>query len=443
MREVWSRFAIRHRGDSGASGPLGIQKMAIAYLVNSFDHFLTFSTHDFFQLRVSVRHNPMLNSFRKTLAVILLLVVGIPSAFAQEPDSTAAPDSLLLQLQRDMAEITAASIDPISAGSTQRSRPTTNPDISLIGDVRALYFSEGDRNVDLALHEVEIAFKSVVDPYARADVYVAATNEDGEIHFELEEAYLTTLALPHQLQLKAGKFRSNIGKINRLHPHSLPYPDMPAVYTRFFGEEGLNDQGVGLSWLLPNRTFYQELSFEITRGPGESESFSTSEENRLLYTSHLKNFWDLSRNSTLELGFSGLAGPNDSGHTSWIGGVDVTYKWKPIQFNTYRSFSLQVESFFSRLETGQDDISTWGMYALASYQLAQRWAVIGRYDYTDLPDDPDWNESAISATIAWYATEFQKLELGTRSSWRDGVDADLQAIFRVVFVLGTHGAHEY
>ncbi len=380
---------------------------------------------------------------RLTICFLICSGVNLTSASAQDPDSSAAADSLLLRLQREMAAMPPATQPRTQDASASRSRQSTNPDISVIGDVRARYFSEGTRNFDLELHEVETALRAAVDPYARADVYIAAANEDGEIHFELEEAFLTTLALPHQLQLKAGKFRSNIGKLNRLHPHALPFPDIPTVYENYFGAEGLNDQGIGISWLVPNSSFYQELSLEVTGGAGESASFEASEENRLLYSGHLKNFWDITDNATLELGLSGLAGPNNTSHTSWIGGVDVTYKWKPVRFNRYRSFTLQAEAFFSRKKTGGDDLTTWGMYALANYQLSQRWFLVGRFDHSDLPDDGSWNDSGITTTLAWYATEFQKIEFGARTTWREGEDQTYQAIIRAIFVMGTHGAHEY
>ena len=60
------------------------------------------------------------------------------------------------------------------------------------------------------------SYRSVIDPYARADIYIGIGQHDGEFEFELEEAYLTSLSLPYQLQIKAGKFRSNVGKINQI-----------------------------------------------------------------------------------------------------------------------------------------------------------------------------------------------------------------------------------
>jgi len=331
-----------------------------------------------------------------------------------------------------------------ACASAQVSSKVTNPAISVISDVRGWYTSEGPRNFDMELHELETSYRSVIDPFARADVYVGIGHHDGEFEFELEEAYLTTLSLPFQLQVKAGKFRSNVGKINRLHPHALPFIDVPAVYANFFGDEGLNDQGASVSWLVPNSRFYQELSVEVTRGPAENESFAHDPDgNKMLYTSHLKNFWDLSDNTSLELGLSGLAGPNSEGKNSFLAGVDITYKWKPLQFNTYKSFTLQVEAFRSRKERVGASINADGLYALVNYQLARRWFVSGRFDHADLPDDPDWNEKAVSTTLGWYLSEYQKIELGGRTSWGPNLDQSYQALLGIVFVIGTHGAHEY
>jgi hypothetical protein len=320
-----------------------------------------------------------------------------------------------------------------------------NPSISVIGDFRAGYTSASDRNVDAELHEVETALSSVVDPYARADFYISAGHDgEGGFEFELEEGYLTTLSLPYRLQVKAGKFRSAFGKLNRTHPHALPFIDTPSVYANYLGDEGLNDQGISISWLLPNDRFFQDLTVEVTRGPGESESFVRQESNRLLYVGHLKNFFDLDDNSTLEFGVSGAAGPNGDRVTTLLGGLDLTYIWKPLRYNTYHSVTIQAETFFSRMNVADGEpVSTWGFFALGSYQLARRWFIVGRFDHSDLPDNASWNENGISGTVRWNATEFQKVELGIRSSSAQGFDRNYQALVRAVFVIGAHGGHEY
>ena len=378
-----------------------------------------------------------------TAAQLVLSVVLCMSANAQQ-DSTATADSLLIQsLQGQLSQATA----PQVAAPASRSAPSTNPNMSVIGDVRASYQSPARRHFDAEFHEAEIALQSVVDPYARADFFLSVARDPGSGKFglDLEEGYLTSLDLPAGLQLKAGKFRGAFGKINTTHPHALPFIDVPNVYAHYIGEEGLNDEGLSLSWLIPNPLdFYQELTVEATRGPDDNPSFVRSDVDRYLYVGHLKNFWDLTDNATLELGLSTAGGENDSAFATVLGGVDLTYKWKPLQFNTYRSFLLQAEAIWSNKRlTGVGTMNSWGMYALATYQIGKRWFLTGRFDYSNLPDNSSFIERAYSGTLGWYATEFQKIEMEYKAAMSNAYPTTNQVLLRSVFVIGAHGAHAY
>jgi hypothetical protein len=374
---------------------------------------------------------------------IWLICLGV-TARAQDTTKAVPVDSLLIQqLQQQMAATSQQPTAPVAP----RIAPTTNPNMSVIGDFRAAYFSPAQRHFDTEFHEAEIAFQSVVDPYARADFFlsVAPDPATGEFGIELEEGYLTTLSLPAQLQLKAGKFRSTFGKINNIHPHALPYIDMPSVYANYLGEEGLNDAGISLSWLVPNPLdFFQELTFEATQGPAENESFTTSAFDRYLYLAHLKNFWDLTPNATLELGLSGAVGPNHAAFNSVIGGVDLTYKWKPLRLNAYKSLVLQAEALWSRKKIAANtEVKSWGAYGLVTYQLKNRLFFTGRFDYSNLPDNAAFVERAYSGTLGWLATEFQKAELEFKTTSSNSFSRTTQVLLRSVFVIGAHGAHAY
>src|SRR5678816_2959857 len=174
-----------------------------------------------------------------------------------------------------------------------RSSLSFNPDIGVIGDFQGSYISKGNKNFNAYLNETELSLQATVDPYARADFFLSfgRNPETGEYGVEVEEGYLTTLSLPARLQLKAGRFRSAIGRLNTVHPHALPFIDMPNAYVNYFGEEGLKDEGLSLSWLLTTKAFYQEILFQVTSGYSESPAFARSEGNRLLYVGHLKNFF--------------------------------------------------------------------------------------------------------------------------------------------------------
>jgi hypothetical protein len=136
--------------------------------------------------------------------------------------------------------------------ATSRPALTFNPDIGVIGDFRGSYISRGEKNYDLYLEETELSLRSVVDPYIRADFFLSFGRDAETLEYgaEVEEAYLTTLSLPARLQLRAGKFRQTVGRINSVHPHALPFADLPVAYQNYFGDEGLNDEGISASWLL-------------------------------------------------------------------------------------------------------------------------------------------------------------------------------------------------
>jgi hypothetical protein len=384
----------------------------------------------------------MLFKSKKIIHVIILLpaIIFCSRIFAQT-DSTAAADSALLKQIEQQMQITTT-----PPPQQTRSGISANPDIGVVGDFRGSYISQGKKNFDAYLNETEISLQSVVDPYLRADFFVSF-GRDPETHkygANIEEAYITSLSLPAKLQLKVGKFREAVGKINPVHPHALPFIDMPNAYVNYFGEEGLNDEGASLSWLLPNKKIYQEIIVQATSGAEESPMFKRANDNRFVYLGHLKNFFTLNENATLELGLSGITGPNDSSRNTNLGAVDLTYKWKPLQMNTYKSLSWQSEFFYSNANYASNGTTnSLGLYSFLEYQVAKRWFLTGRYDYAQKPYDNNITEQAYSLTAGWLATEFQKIEFeGKYTNVKAQPDYN-QFWLRWIFVIGAHGAHQY
>jgi hypothetical protein len=367
-------------------------------------------------------------------------------SFAQVVDSTsatsAADSALLKQVEAQMQANTTEQ----PATAQPRSSLTFNPDIGVIGDFQASYISKGEKNFDMYLNETEISLQATVDPYARADFFLTFGRDPvtGKYGAAVEEGYLTTLSLPAKLQLKAGKFREAVGRINPTHPHALPFIDLPNAYINLFGEEGLNDEGVSLSWLLPNKSFYQELTVQTTSGFSESPAFARSQGNHLIYLGHLKNFFTLNDNTTLELGLTGISGPNDSARTTSIAAGDLTYKYKPVQLNTYHSLTWQSEFYYSHNnQTENNAVNAIGLYSFLQYQLAKRTFLTARYDYGEKPYNDAVKEQAYSLTWGWYATEFSKIEVEAKTT-DDNIESRFyQAWLRWIFVIGAHGAHQY
>lgn len=386
-----------------------------------------------------------MNAISKTKYLCALLPVMACFGFASAQvatDTTAADSALLKQVEQELAATQSSQ----QSATTTRSGLSFNPDIGVIGDFQGSYISEGERNFDAYLNETELSLQAVVDPYARADFFLSFSRDPvtHEYGVEVEEGYLTTLSLPARLQLKVGKFKEALGRINTMHPHALPFIDMPNAFVNFFGYEGLNDEGVSLSWLVPNKAFYQDLTFQVTSGFSESPSFERSDKNRFVYLGHLKNFWDLSDNSTLEFGLTGISGENDSAAITNMAAADLTLKWKPVQLNTYHSLTWQSEFYFSnRKLPDQSHVNSYGLYSFFQYQIAKRWFLTGRFDYSEMPYDNSITETAFSLTAGWYATEFQKIELEGKTTDPSTGDRFYEAWLRWIFVIGAHGAHQY
>jgi hypothetical protein len=372
--------------------------------------------------------------------ILLLLFFSVKPCMAQVPDSTAADSALLKQIESQMQQ---NNMQPVPQQT--RSGINVNPDIGVIGDFQGSYISRGKKNFNAYLNETELSLQAVVDPYARADFFLSFGRdpETGKYGVEVEEGYLTTLSLPARLQLKAGKFKEAVGRINPMHAHALPFIDLPNAYVNYFGD-GLNDEGASLSWLLPTKKVYQELIFQVTSGLGESPIFNRGENNRLIYLGHLKNSFTLNDNATLEIGLTGITGPNDSSRATNLGAADITYKWKPVKLNTYKSLTWQSELYYSQANyTTTDSRNSFGLYSFLQYQLAKRWFLTGRYDYAEKPYDRSIVEQAYSLTTGWYATEFSKIELEGKTTDDTIGSRYYQAWLRWIFVIGAHGAHQY
>src|ERR1700676_5180379 len=84
-----------------------------------------------------------------------------------------------------------------------------NPDIAVIGDFLGAAGNPAGRPTPaLEMHESEVAFQAILDPYARADFFLSF----GEQSVTLEEGFITFPAVPGGFQLCVGKMMPAFGK---------------------------------------------------------------------------------------------------------------------------------------------------------------------------------------------------------------------------------------
>jgi hypothetical protein len=111
----------------------------------------------------------------------------------------------------------------------------------------------------------ELTFSATVDPYFDASAYLAISS-DGDV--DLEEAWFQTRSLPAGLKVKGGKFLSDIGYANNQHPHQWDFVDQNLPYLNLFGDHGLQDTGMQVTW-LPDWPVYTLFGVEALQGDQE------------------------------------------------------------------------------------------------------------------------------------------------------------------------------
>ena len=232
---------------------------------------------------------------------------------------------------------------PSLGGAGGAASKVLNPDIAVIGDfIGAAGRSAGNGTPSLEMHESEVAFQAILDPYARADFFLSF----GEKGVNLEEGFITFPALPGGLQLKVGKMRAAFGKVNTLHNHVLPWADRPLVTTNLIGgEDGINDAGLSLSRIIPApKDIFLEATAQVFRGDSEGV-FHAWERNDLTSVGHLRGYRDITESTNLDMGLSYTRGHSNVGPNivNQLYGADATLRWKPLRRAIYHSFVARSE----------------------------------------------------------------------------------------------------
>ena len=331
---------------------------------------------------------------------------------------------------------------PVYGGSAAMSK-VLNPDISVIGDFLGSAGRNSIRPVPaLEMHESEVGFQAIIDPYARGDFFLTF----GEQGVGLEEGYITFTALPAGLVAKAGKFRSAFGKVNTLHNHVLPWTDRPMMTDNLGGgEDGINDAGASLTRAFAGpRNLFLETTGQVFRGDSEG-LFKSSRRSDLAVVGHLRAYKDLSESTNLDIGGSYARGHNELGSSflTNLYGIDATLRWKPLRRAIYHSFIARSEFVWSNREQAVGAQHAFGFYTSGEYRLNRRWTIGGRYDRTGRADNAALTDSGASALLTYWPSEFSQIRWQYRfARYAEKADAN-ELRLQFLFSLGAHGAHPF
>lgn len=344
--------------------------------------------------------------------------------------------------------------------SGQRSLQAINPEISVLGDMFGQYIAnENGFNEEFRsgafFRAMEINFQSNLDPFSFAK-FIVELNTEG---IEFAEGYMTWTRIFPGVGITAGKFRQQFGVLNRWHVHSLDQFDFPLALTTILGNEGLNQIGLSFDWLMPSIiSDANSLTMQITNGQNE-HLFAGSMFSSPAGLLHLKNYWDISRDTYLELGLTGMIGQNnqrgydeednlilEDSRLTALGGLDLTVLWEPLNQARYHSFIWRTEFYYANKELMNDRIKVFGGYSYAEYKFDLQWQVGTRFDYTQ-PFETN-NSGKYSYQIVPYLTWWQSnwVRLRLQYNYLNGTEiptAQNTIRLQIVFAAGPHKHDRY
>ena len=349
---------------------------------------------------------------------------------------------------------TSAGQLPLYGGASAAAK-ALNPDISVIGDfigaagqAPTVPLSNLQPFPSLQMHESEVGFQAIIDPYARGDFFISF----GEEGVNLEEGYITFTALPAGFVAKVGKMRSAFGKVNTMHNHVLPWVDRPFVTTNLVGgEDGIDDAGVSIERILPApKGIFLEATGQVFRGDS-ADVFRATTRDDVSTVAHLRGYKDLTESTNLDLGLSyarGHSAPNftfsplvpgffvsDVGPDSitQLYGVDATLPF-------FLPFPTLIGSQRQQLPREQ---RSFGFYTSADYQLGRRWFLGGRFDRSDRNRFDTLTDKGGSVVLTYWPSEFSQIRGQYRfTKYAENINAN-ELLMQIIFSLGAHGAHPF
>ncbi len=378
------------------------------------------------------------------------------------------------------------------------------PDLSLIVDTKVEWNDlEHDDGNDgkIRLDHVELSLSGTLAPSIRGDFIGAFEQEyiDGssETEVDVEEAYLTFLDLPLDLQATAGRRLVPFGRLNPVHSHHWPFADTPLVVAELVGDHAWYDDGLTVSWLVPNPAdLYIQLSAGVWNGRelghdhgheeeahdhgheeedhghahedehehdedhahedehGHEEDHAHEDGHDHEEEGHGEDehghahgdvivwddsvftgrlFADLPLSDTLGLQL-GASAALDEGERNQLLGSDLVVNWR--RPNTYQR--VRWHSEYWQLDDDARDTAPGGLFSTLQVTLDKHWEVGGRYDWTELLENDEETEWAGSGFLSYYLTHTTYLRGQYRYREFDDGEEENLFLLQLVWGIGPH-----
>jgi len=317
-----------------------------------------------------------------------------------------------------------------SVQAVQSAPSSFNPAIGLVLDATVDHRAKagGDFNFRAA----ELGVSASVDPFARVYSFMTGSKEG----FEVEEAAAITTSLPWNLTAKGGRFFADFGRLPKNHPHEYAFVNTPLSIERMVGGESKAD-GVELNYLFPFPFFLRATLGgynKIGEGNERLDDTKSRSWSRFTYLARLNTYFDVTDHQSIELGSSlaytpsvRVAGDAVGGDRT-LGGIDLTYRYQPLDSTTYQGLTVGSELFTnSERVMRSDDVfrrrQAFGGYSYAEVKLNKSWSTGFLFDYAPSIESPGKKTLSYSPFLTWNLSEFNRLRF-QYSFLDDNVRAD-------------------
>ncbi len=407
-------------------------------------------------------------------------VTSAPPVTATAPREQVTPDQI-----KELNE----KVDSVVEAQTKVLPNEFNPAIGLVGESIFSYRSRGadqtgsDRpgGFDVNQRSVELNVSASVDPFATAYAVLnaSADAQSGEANIGVEEAALQTTSLPWNLQLKAGRFFGEFGKLSYIHDHELPFVNRPLVLDQYIGGESRTD-GAQLNWLPPVSHY-----FSLTAGFGEGFGGDSPLNNPGAYRSlsgfnffgRASTYFDVTPNIDLETGIWGLINPHphDRGGVlvqpngsalvekeRQVAGFDMRLSYVPLRNNQFQRVDWGTEVLYSHSRFLHDPDGSLdpenpapglsgdefrrfdgslGLYSYVTYKWHRQWSGGFLFDYVQSPENHDDVAFAYSPYLTWALSHWNQLRLQythTDHNAVSGLKSDDAIYLQWAWIIGAH-----
>jgi len=338
----------------------------------------------------------------------------------------------------------------------------------------------GARDKGLGLGHSDLMVRGTFNEHFSGEAILGFHTEDKKLVRHVENAWVQTRSLPHGLQVRAGRFASQIGYLNELHPHTDDFTERPLLYRGFLGGHWYDD-GVRLNWTAPT-PFYLRLGTEMFSGKKLVLDATPDSKSRVT-TFNMKLGNDISKSSSWQWGLSHVNNRREaeveahdpsveahrhshaasfSGKRMWIS--DLVWKWAPDGNN--RNQHLRVNWEYAQVSGINRDADSSMRHRASSlgavWKFSPAWELGIRTDRLRV-HKPEEHDGAIefgqgrlkenAIMIAYKPTHMQTLRLQWTQQRASGANDEGEAIFanparrsiqlQYVIAFGAHGAHSY